>query len=83
MIYWVYECEHGKRCNFKHDCPECAKDEIESLRTQLAAAQKDAERLNSGMLKLKHRDEFGDDYTCLYTGLDLRAAIDQAMQEER
>ncbi|HYD34138.1 MAG TPA: hypothetical protein VEA39_06155, partial [Methylophilaceae bacterium] len=41
---YIFQCQHGKTCNFIADCPECAREEINSLRTKLAAAEKDAER---------------------------------------
>lgn len=40
----------------------------------------DAARLDSGMIRLAHRDEFGEQGHILYTGVDLRSAIDAAMQ---
>ena len=40
----------------------------------------DSARLDSGVIRLPHRDEFGEDGHILYTGVNLRAAIDAAMQ---
>lgn len=40
----------------------------------------DTARLDSGMIRLSHRDEFGEDGYILHTGVNLRAAIDAAMQ---
>lgn len=33
---FVFICDHGKTCNFIADCPECAKAQINSLRTRVA-----------------------------------------------
>ncbi|WP_313248888.1 hypothetical protein [Stenotrophomonas acidaminiphila] len=42
----------------------------------------DTARLDSGMIRLSHRDEFGEDGYILHTGVNLRAAIDAAMQAQ-
>jgi len=56
--------------------------EIEAALTEAAAAleaaQEDAERLDSGTIRIIERDEFGMQHTTAYSGVDLRAAIDQA-----
>ena len=44
----------------------------------LEAAREDAERLDSGTIRIIERDEFGMQHTTAYSGVDLRAAIDQA-----
>lgn len=42
----------------------------------------DTARLDSGMIRLSHRDEFGEDGYILHTGVNLRAAIDAAMKAQ-
>lgn len=44
---FVFKCDHGKTCNFIADCPKCARDEIESLRQQLAEANAKVAELES------------------------------------
>jgi hypothetical protein len=47
---------------------------IERLRADVA-------RLNSNTILIHGRDEFGESTSCIHTGLDLRAAIDAAMEQ--
>jgi hypothetical protein len=58
-----------------------AAREIIYLRDQLEQARKDTERLNSNTILIRGRDEFGEPTSCIHKGLDLRAAIDAAMEE--
>jgi hypothetical protein len=39
---YVFECDHGKRCNFIADCPVCAKEEIDYLRAWIKEAENNA-----------------------------------------
>src|SRR5690606_3815322 len=50
----------------------------EEAAAALEAARMDAERLDSGTIRIIQRDEFGMQQTTVYSGVDLRAAIDQA-----
>src|SRR5690606_39570046 len=49
-----------------------------AAKAALEAAREDAERLDSGTIRIIERDEFGMQHTTAYSGVDLRAAIDQA-----
>lgn len=51
-------------------------DELEALR-------RDAARLDSGCIMTHERDEFGMEYKCERRGVDLRAAIDEAMAKQK
>lgn len=51
---------------------------VEEAADALEAAREDAERLDSGTIRIIERDEFGMQHTTAYSGVDLRAAIDQA-----
>ena len=52
---------------------------VAMLRAQIADLTKDKQRLDSGRIVTLERDEFGHSYTCERRGLNLRAAIDDAM----
>lgn len=49
---------------------------------QVQAWKKDAERLDSGCIVTNERNDFGEEYTCERRGLNLRAAIDAAMERK-
>jgi hypothetical protein len=70
----------GRKCgHFQSEIIEA----FSRYEAQLSACQsdsKDAERLDSGCIVLTHRDEFGEPYKCEYRGINLREAIDAAMQ---
>ena len=55
-----------------------ANPRFRELLAALEAAREDAERLDSGTIRIIERDEFGMQHTTAYSGVDLRAAIDQA-----
>lgn len=57
--------------------------QLSTIRAFIEQAGKDAERLDSGCITTHDRDEFGTDYRTLRTGLDMRAAIDQAIASQR
>lgn len=67
----------------KHIQPYIAKQsaEIARLTAELEEARKDVDQLNSGVIVTQDRDEFGEQYNCLRTGIDLRAAIDAAISK--
>lgn len=44
VMLYTFKCEHGKSCNFSSDCPECAKNKIQTLRNQVAELEADAKR---------------------------------------
>lgn len=48
----------------------------------IRALRKDAERLDSGRIRLVVRDDFGDPAPTVFVQVDLRAAIDAAMAKE-
>ncbi len=52
-------------------------------RLELLALVADAERLNSRTIRIEGFDEFGYPTACLHKGIDLRAAIDKAIEESR
>jgi len=45
--------------------------------------REDAERLDSGLIRLVDRDEFGESVATVYSQVDLRAAIDAARAAEK
>ncbi|MCK2122168.1 hypothetical protein [Pseudomonas sp. PNPG3] len=49
------------------------------LRAQIADLTADKQRLDSGRIVTQERDEFGQPYNCERRGVDLRAAIDEAI----
>lgn len=53
---------------------------VRELEGQLAAAQADVARLDSGVIMTQERDDFGDTYNCERRGLNLRAMIDAAIE---
>lgn len=73
----------------RHAGPELAKSgfvtgdahdaTVAVLRAQIAELTKDKQRLDSGRIVTLQRDEFGHSYKCERRGLNLRAAIDEAM----
>lgn len=52
--------------------------ELRRLAAEVEALRADAERLDSGCILTQERDEFGEPYQRITTGIDLRAAIDAA-----
>jgi hypothetical protein len=56
---------------------------VQRLSAENANLREDKARLDSGIIRLVHRDEFGESSPCVHTALDLRAAIDQARQSDR
>lgn len=63
-------------------CGDNGKRMQDELEDYLRGLAKDAARLDSGCIAIQERNEFGEEYTCLRTGLDLRAVIDAAMKEQ-
>jgi len=61
-------------------CHPATRSEL-ALWDALEAARMDAERLDSGTIRIIERDEFGMQHTTAYSGVDLRAAIDQARRK--
>lgn len=55
-----------------------ARRERDALAEKVKAMEADARRLDSGAIRLHDRDEYGDAYAVVYSGVDLRAAIDAA-----
>lgn len=49
---------------------------------RIRGLRKDAERLDSGRIRLVVRDDFGDPAPTVFMQVDLRAAIDAAMAKE-
>lgn len=45
-------------------------------------AEADSARLDSGMIQLSGRDEFGESFTAIHRGMNLRKAIDAAIEYE-
>lgn len=58
-----------------------APEAVCNAESQLAECRADAERLDSGMIRLSEWDEFGDLGFIVYSKVDLRAAIDAARAE--
>ena len=69
---------HGARNGVMTPDPEGPFVRYEDVAAALEAAREDAERLDSGTIRIIERDEFGMQHTTAYSGVDLRAAIDQA-----
>ncbi|WP_227461636.1 hypothetical protein [Cupriavidus pauculus] len=57
-----------------------AEARVRELEGQLAAAQADVARLDSGVIMTRERDDFGEEYNCERRGLNLRAMIDAAIE---
>lgn len=74
-----------------HQCVEGVVGDTKSFGNGLIApviralergAMKDAARLDSGCILLHEQDEFGNPYTREIRGLDLRKAIDEAIEAQ-
>ena len=74
---WPNTQDELDRTNAARKMQEAAA-ELDRLQARVAELEVDAERLNSGAILLGDRDDFGEPYTRLIIGLDLRAAIDTA-----
>lgn len=55
-----------------------AEEERDALAEKVKALQDDARRLDSRVIRIEGRDEFGQSHGIIYSGVDLRAAIDAA-----
>ena len=72
--------QHSERCwaVLEEDHVKVEK-ERDQLRAEVEALRKDKERLDSGCIMTHERDDFGLAYKSERRGLDLRAAIDDAI----
>jgi hypothetical protein len=52
------------------------------MNQELCELRKDKERLDSGVIMTRERDEFGDEYKCERRDNDLRKMIDEAMEKQ-
>ena len=71
------EVDHLRQCLVE------AEEERDFLRRQVAKAEQDRVRPDSGLLMYDRRDEFGEMHSVIFKGFDLRAAIDAAIAAER
>lgn len=77
---------HGKRCKSLADrigaaCARIRETAAPSAPADVMAA--DTERLDSRMIAIAVRDEFGEQQRAIYYDIDLRAAIDDARAAEK
>ena len=77
---WADEDREGPFSRHKRIQFEAAAA-IEALRAEVEGLRADAERLDSRMILVRRRDEFGDTEDCLHTQIDLREAIDAARRK--
>lgn len=68
QTFWDIGREHG-----------AAKQELASLRAEIETLRADQARLDSGMIMTFDRDEFGETHQTERHGMNLRAAIDEAI----
>ena len=58
-------------------------DRLDKAEREIERLREDAERLDSGLIRLVDRDEFGESVATVYSQVDLRAAIDAARAAEQ
>lgn len=57
-------------------------DRLDKAERECERLREDAERLDSGCIRLVDRDDFGESVATVYSQVDLRAAIDAARGEK-
>lgn len=63
------------------DCPTEPAQSVEVLEQAILEMHADVTRLNSNTILIHGRDEFGEPQSVHHVGLDLRAAIDAAVEQ--
>jgi hypothetical protein len=65
------------------DALGCDDTESALKKIQVFASMADTKRLDAGVIMMHERNEFGEEYKVLHCGVNLRSAIDAAIEQQK